>query len=40
MAAFVKLAFTQTTIRLYSFREFNLKLPLTHMTQLPLWFMH
>lgn len=38
MAPFVKLAFSPTTIKLYSFSKFNLKLPLTHMTQLPLWF--
>lgn len=38
MAAFVRLAFTPATIKLYSSSEINLKLPLTHMTQFPLWF--
>lgn len=37
MAAFVKLAFIPAPIKLYSFSEFNLKMPLTCMTQLPLW---
>lgn len=38
MAASAKLAFTPTTIKLHSFNEFNVKLPLTQFTQLTLWF--
>lgn len=39
MAAFAKLAFTPTTMKLhFFFNGFNLKLPLTQFTQLPLWF--